>query len=55
MRYFKNAMKTVIEKRLLPSKKKSSLPHDFLVNHIARSFIELVYWWIEGDMKYSPT
>jgi hypothetical protein len=55
MRYFKNGMKTVIEKGLLPSKKKSLLPHDFLVNHIERSFIELVYWWIEGDMKYSPT
>lgn len=54
MRYFKNGMKTVIEKRLLPNKKKSSLPHDFLVNHISGSFIELVYWWIEGDMKYSP-
>ena len=54
MRCFKKGMITVIEKRLLPKKKKSSVPHDFLVNHIAGSFIELVYWWIEGGMKYTP-
>ena len=54
-RYFRDGMKTVVEKRLLGEKPYDSmLPKDFLVNHITGSFIELVFWWIEGGMKYTP-
>lgn len=32
----------------------SSVPRDFLVNHIAGSFVEMVLWWIRGRMKQTP-
>ncbi|MBQ8305419.1 MAG: TetR/AcrR family transcriptional regulator [Blautia sp.] len=54
MPYFRNGMKNVIEVRLHNRKARVDLPEEFLVNHIAGSFIELVYWWIEGGMKYTP-
>jgi tRNA A58 N-methylase Trm61 len=27
---------------------------DFLVNHIAGSFVEMVQWWLKNGMKQSP-
>lgn len=35
-------------------KEKAEIPHDFLIEHIAGSFIGLVQWWIKYDMKQSP-
>ena len=54
MPYFKSGMKRVIGKRLHERRIRVDLPEEFLINHIAGSFIELVYWWIEGGMIYSP-
>ena len=54
MRYFKNGMRSVVEKQLPRERRHTDLPAEFVINHIAGSFIELVYWWIEGGMRYSP-
>ena len=54
LRYFKNGMKTVVEKQLDGRALRAGLPKEFAVNHIAGSFIEMVYWWIEGGMRYTP-
>ena len=54
LRYFKNGMKTVVEKQLDGCAPRPDLPAEFAVNHIAGSFIEMVYWWIEGGMRYTP-
>ncbi len=56
LRYFKNALEEVVrtqyaEKGLL---KRNDLPQDYLINHIASSFVETVYWWISRKLKESP-
>ena len=48
-------MVQVVNQRILPEHgSKAKLPVDFLVNHIAGSFIEMVHWWIRGGMIYTP-
>ena len=56
LRYFKSNLKEMIikqyaEKGLLAQ---SSLPEDYVVNHIASSFVETVDWWLSHKMKESP-
>lgn len=56
LRYFKSNLKKLIlsqyaQKGLL---KNSTLPEDYLVNHITSSFVEAVSWWLSHDMKESP-
>ena len=56
LRYFKSNLKRLIitqyaDKGLLKS---SSLPEDYLVNHITSSFVETVDWWLSHNMKESP-
>ena len=35
-------------------RRNSRVPEDFLQNHITGSFVNMVQWWIEGDMQESP-
>lgn len=56
LRYFKSNLKKLIviqyaEKGLL---KNSTLPEDYLVNHISSSFVETVDWWVYHQMKETP-
>ncbi len=56
LRYFKSNLKKLIviqyaEKGLL---KNSTLPEDYLVNHISSSFVETVDWWVSRNMKETP-
>ncbi len=56
LRYFKSDLKRLImtqyaDKGLLKS---TSLPEDYLVNHITASFVETVEWWLSRDMKETP-
>jgi len=30
------------------------IPKEYVVNHMAGSFVETVKWWIENDMAQSP-
>lgn len=56
LRYFKNNLKELIVSQYLlkGQLKNSKLPEDYLVNHIASSFVETVSWWISNDMAESP-
>ena len=56
LKYFKNDLVNLI--RTLYEKngilKNSKLPEDFLINHIASTFVETVSWWISHNMKETP-
>lgn len=56
LRYFQNNLKNLIRVRYADRGllKPTDLPEDFLVNHIASSFVETVAWWLDGGMKQSP-
>lgn len=56
LKYFKLNLKKLItvqdsEKGLL---KQARLPEDYLINHIAATFVETVDWWISHKMKEPP-
>ena len=56
MKYFKTNLRTLImtqyvEKGVLKS---ATLPEDYLVNHIASSFVETIDWWVSRGMKETP-
>ena len=56
LQYFKSNLQKLIqiqyaEKGLL---KKSKLPENYLVHHIASSFVDTVSWWISNGMKETP-
>ena len=56
LQYFKSNLQNLIqiqyaEKGLL---KKSKLPENYLVHHIASSFVDTVSWWISNGMKENP-
>ena len=54
--YFKNSLKTLIQNRYAASFALSypQLPKDYLVNHVASSFVETVGWWLRGGMRETP-
>ena len=56
LRYFKSGLFRVIESQPQDSQpcKPKNIPHSFLVNHIASSFVETVHWWIDNDLKEAP-
>ncbi len=56
LRYFKSNLKRLILTQYADKGKlkNSSLPEDYLVNHISSSFVETVEWWLSHDMKQSP-
>ncbi|MCI8633259.1 MAG: TetR/AcrR family transcriptional regulator [Lachnospiraceae bacterium] len=54
LRYFKDSLNELVFSQYVSQTKNLALPHDFLVNHISSSFVELILWWIRGQMKQSP-
>ena len=56
LQYFKTNLKKLIKTQFADTGKlkQSSLPEDFLVNHISISFVEMVSWWLCHDMKETP-
>jgi AcrR family transcriptional regulator len=55
LHYFKQYLNQVFSDRFNEKIKScSSLPYDFLLNHISSSFVEMVKWWIQNKMKQSP-
>ena len=49
--YFRAEMNALVASLL--TKNTTDLPKDFLVNHIAGSFVEMVLWWIKNGMTVS--
>lgn len=56
LRYFKENLKRLIEKnpQLFKNERNGALPHDFIVNHVASTFVETVKWWVDNGMKETP-
>ncbi len=56
LRYFKDSLQELIESQIFPPGQavKTEVPRDFLINHIAGSFVEMVLWWIRGRMRQAP-
>jgi AcrR family transcriptional regulator len=54
--YFKQYLNELITLNMLNGVKqeKSKVPFDFLIEHIAGSFVGLIQWWIKNNMKDSP-
>lgn len=56
LRYFKDNLKKLILSQYanqgLPEQ--MQLPEDFLVNHIASSFVETVSWWLSRKQRETP-
>ena len=56
LRYFKDSLNKLIQNQFVKQNRKNNMniPQDFLVNHISGSFVEMVLWWIKGQMKQTP-
>lgn len=56
LRFFKNSLNDLIRSRFMDGEGPldSTLPPDFLVNHISGSFVEMVFWWIKRRMRETP-
>ncbi len=56
LRDFKTNLKKLIQLRFADTGKLrlAELPQDYLVNHIAASFVESVGWWLRRGMRESP-
>lgn len=50
--YFKSGMEELVSAQILT--REGTLPREFLVNHIAGSFVEMVQWWIQGGCRQTP-
>lgn len=52
LQYFKSGLTDLIEKQL--NAVSSPLPKEYLVNHIAATFVETVRWWAAKGMRETP-
>lgn len=54
LRYFKASLKDLIQKYFFCNHtcEHHNIPHDFIANHIAGSFVEMVLWWLDTGRKY---
>jgi AcrR family transcriptional regulator len=56
LRFFKEYLNQLITRHLINAVGRSNthVPDDFLVNHIAGSFVEMLQWWIKNNMRQTP-
>lgn len=56
LRYFRDSMNKLVREHLTvgDSGLASDVPMDFLINHITGSFVEMVLWWVRGNMHETP-
>lgn len=54
LQYFKSGMEELVRSQFLNKASANDIPREFLVNHIAGSFVEMVQWWIAGGCQLSP-
>lgn len=54
MRYFKSGMEELVRTQILQDTAPGSVPREFLINHIAGSFVEMVQWWLDGGCAQTP-
>ncbi|MBQ8427305.1 MAG: TetR/AcrR family transcriptional regulator [Clostridia bacterium] len=56
LRYFKNGLVSLIENQyeFFEKGKAQALPKSFWVNHIASTFVETIWWWMENERQETP-
>lgn len=56
LRYFKKSLNNLVRSQFVNQgwKTNPDIPQDFIINHISSSFVEMVQWWIQGNMKQTP-
>lgn len=56
LRYFKAELLELVESQLdeLKIERHSALPREFVINHIAATFVETVKWWAGNKCQLSP-
>jgi AcrR family transcriptional regulator len=56
LQYFKKGVKEISKRQisLLTSQKTEQIPTDFLIEHMANTFISTVAWWAENGMQQTP-
>ena len=57
LRYFREALTDFIKAGFSEGnmgRNSQDIPEDFLINHIAGSFVEMVLWWIRSGLEQSP-
>ncbi len=56
LRCFKNGLIDLIQKEytVFEKGKKEGVPHSFWVNHIATTFVQTIWWWVENDKQETP-
>jgi len=56
LRYFKTNLQKLVRQQFVigDGGAKTALPEDYLVNHIASSFVETVSWWLSRGEKETP-
>ncbi|MGE7110087.1 TetR/AcrR family transcriptional regulator [Lysinibacillus sp. NPDC047702] len=59
--YFSSGMKDIIIdfvsngiNYMQPDDKKLTVPHEMAIRYFAAAFLEVIVWWLENDMPYSP-
>lgn len=55
LNYFKESLSELMKSQFnLENRDDLKLPVDFLYNHISSSFVEMVRWWLKGNLKTTP-
>lgn len=57
LRYFREKLSEFFETEFSEQhirRNNLDIPDDFIINHISGSFVEMVLWWIQSDLKQSP-
>ena len=56
LQYFKKGVKEISKRQisLLTSQKTEQIPTDFLIEHMANTFISTVAWWAGNGMQQTP-
>lgn len=52
--HFKDHLKDLVSRQFDHHIKESSLPEEFVVNHISGSLVEMIQWWIKGGLTQDP-
>lgn len=56
LHFFKQYLNELIDLLMMngSERQNQNIPDDFLVNHIACSFVGMVQWWIKNNLKQTP-
>lgn len=53
LQYFQSGMERLVATQFLEGRE-TSVPREFLINHISGSFVAMVQWWLKGGRTQTP-